>query len=56
MLILFFPSKSALFNGQSYQKQIEPRACDQSLFRLENKFRKNSLLVICYLNKFDDII
>ena len=29
---------------------------DQSLFRLQNKFRKISLLVIYYLTKSDDII
>ena len=27
-----------------------------SLFRLQNKFRKNFLLLVYYLNKFDDVI
>ena len=44
------------FNGQSYQKQKGSGTSDQSLFRLQNKFRKIPLLVIYYLNKFDDII
>ena len=44
------------FNGQSYQKQKGPGTSNQSLFRLQNKFRKNSLLVIYYQTKFDDII
>ena len=29
---------------------------DQSLFRLQNKFRKIRLLVMYYLTKFDDVI
>ena len=29
---------------------------DQSLFRLQNKFRKVTLLVMYYLTKFDDAI
>ena len=41
-------------NGQNYQKQKGPGTNNQSLFRLENKFRKISLLVIYYLIKFDD--
>ena len=45
-LTLFFLSKPDLFNGQSYQKQKGPGNSDQSLFRLENKFRKIPLLVI----------
>ena len=40
--------------GQNYQKQKGPGTNNQSLFRLENKFRKISLLVIYYLIKFDD--
>ena len=44
------------FNGQSYQKQKGPGISDWSLFRLQNKFRKISLLVIYYLIKFDDVI
>ena len=44
------------FNGQSYQKQKGPGTSDQLVFRLRNKFRKILLLVIYYLNKFDDVI
>ena len=43
------------FNGQSYQKQKGPGTSNQSLFRLQNKFRKIPLLVIYYLTMFDDI-
>ena len=32
------------FNGQDYENG--PETSDQSLFRLQNKFRKNPLLVI----------
>ena len=52
--IFFF--KSSPFNGQSYLKEKRPGTSDQSLFRLQNKFRKIPLLVIYYLTKFDDII
>ena len=45
-LTLFFLSKPDPFNGQSYQKQKGPGNSDQSLFWLENKFRKIPLLVI----------
>ena len=55
-LPLFFLSNPVPFNGQSYQKQKGPGTSDQSLFRLQNKSRKMSLLVIYYLTKFDDII
>ena len=55
-LILFFLSNPVLFNKQSYQKQKVPGASDQSLFRLQNKFRIITLLVTCYLTKFDDIM
>ena len=44
------------FNGQSYQKQKGPGTSDQLVFRLQNKFREISLLVMYYLNKFDDLI
>ena len=53
---LFFLSNPVPFNGQSYQKQKGPGTRDQSLFRLQNKFRKIPLLVIYYLTNFDDII
>ena len=45
-----------LFNGQSYQKQKEAGTSEQTLFGLQNKFRKIPLLVIYYLTKFDDVI
>ena len=44
------------FNRQNYQKQKGPGTSDQSLFRLQNKFRKIPLLVMYYLTKFDDVI
>ena len=44
------------FNRQNYQKQKGPGTSDQSLFKLRNKFRKISLLVMYYLTKFDDVI
>ena len=43
------------FNGQIYQKQRGPGTSDQSLFRLQNKFRNVPLLVIYYMTKFDDV-
>ena len=55
-LTLFFLSNPVPFNGQSYQKQKGPGTSDQSLFRLQNKFTKISLLVIYYLTKFDGVI
>ena len=53
-LILFFLSNPVPFNGQSLLKQ--KRSSDQSLFRLQKKFRKIPLLVIYYLTKFEDIL
>ena len=53
---LFFLPNPVPFNGQSYQKQKGPGTSDQSLFRLQNKFRKIPLLVMYYLTKFDDVI
>ena len=55
-LTLFFLSNPVPFNGQSYQKQKGPGTSDQSLFRLQNKFRKIPLFVIYYLTKFDDVM
>ena len=43
------------FNGQSYQKQKGTGTSDQSLFKLQNKFRKIPSLVTYYLTKFDDV-
>ena len=51
-LTLFFLLYPIAFNGQSYLKQKGPGTSDQSLFRLQNKFRKIPLLVIYYLTKF----
>ena len=55
-ITLIFLSNLVPFNGQRYQKQKGSGTSDQWLFRLQNKFRKISLLVIYYLTKFDDII
>ena len=55
-LTLFCLFNPVPFNGQSYQKQKGLGASGQLLFRLQNKFRKISLLVIYYLTKFDDVI
>ena len=51
-----FLSNPVPFNRQNYQKLKGPGSSDQSLFRLQNKFRKIPLLVMYYLNKFDDVI
>ena len=53
---LFLLSNPVPFNGQSYQKQNEAGTSEQSLFKLRNNFTKISLLVICYLTKFDGVI
>ena len=53
---LFFLSNPVPFNRQDYQKQKGPGTSDQSLFRLQSKFRKIPLLVVYYLTKFDDVI
>ena len=55
-LTIFLILNPVPFIGQSYQKQKGPGTSNQSLFTLQNKFRKIPLLVIYYLNKFDDII
>ena len=41
---------------QSYQKQKVSETSDQSLFRLQNKFRNIPLYVIYYLTRFDDVV
>ena len=51
-LTLIFLSNPVPFNGKSYQKQKEPGTGDQSLFKLQNKFRKITLSVIYFLTKF----
>ena len=38
------------------KNKIGPGTSDQSLFRLQNKFRKVPFLVMYYLTKFDDVI
>ena len=55
-LTLVFLSNPVPFDGQDYEKQKEPETSNQSLFRLHNKFRKVTLLVIYYLTKFNDVI
>ena len=55
-LTLFFLSNPVPFNGQNYQKQKGPGTSDQSLLRLQTKFRKIPLLVMYYLTKLDDVI
>ena len=52
-ILSFEPSP---FNRQNYQKQKGPRISDQSLFRLQNKFRKIPSLAIYYMTRFDYII
>ena len=51
-----FSIEPSPFNEQSYLKQKGSGTSDQSLLRLQNKFKKISLLVIYYLTNFDDII
>ena len=55
-LILFFVLNPALFNIQDYEKQKWHGISDQSLFRLQNKFRKLPLLLMFYLTKFNNVI
>ena len=55
-LTLFFLSNPVPFNGQNYKKQKGLGTIDQSLFRLQNKFTKISLLVIYCETKFDGVI
>ena len=55
-LTLFFLSNPVPFNEQSYQKQKGSGTSDQSLFRLQNKFKNIPLFVIYHLTKFDDVV
>ena len=55
-LTLFFLLNPVSFNRQYYEKQKERGTIDQSLLRLQIKFRKITLLVIYYLVKFDEVI
>ena len=56
VIYIFSLSNPVPFNGQSYQKQKGPGTSNQSLFRLQNKFRKIPLSVIYYLTKSDHLI
>ena len=51
-LTLFFLSNPVPSNRQSYEKQKVPGTSDQSLFRLQSKFKKIPLFII-YITKFD---
>ena len=51
--VVFFLTMSLSIDKQNYQKQKGPGISDQSLFRLQNKFRKFLLLVKYYLTKLD---
>ena len=55
-LTLFFLLNPVPFNGQSYKNQKGLGTSDQSLFKLRNKCKKISLLVIYYQTKFDGVI
>ena len=52
----FFLLNPVSFNRQNCQRQKGPGTSDQLLFRLPDKFRKISLLIMYYLTKFDDVI
>ena len=52
----FFLLNPVPLNRENYQKQKGPGTSDQSLFRLQNKFRKIPLLVMYYLTKSDDVM
>ena len=53
---LLFLLKPIPFYKESYQKHKGPGTSDQSLFRLQNEFRKIPLLVMYYQTKFDYVI
>ena len=55
-LTLFFLSNPVPFNGRSYKKQKGLGTSDKSLFRLRNKFKNISVLVIYYQTKFDAVL
>ena len=52
---LFFLLNPVPFDGQNYEKQKRPGTSDQSLSRLQSKFRKIPELVMYYLAKFHDV-
>ena len=43
---LFFLLNPVPFNGPDYEKQKGPETSDQSLFKLQSKFRKIALFMI----------
>ena len=55
-LTFIFLSNPVPFNEQDYQKQKWPGTSNQSLLRLQKKFKKNPLLMMHYLTKFDGVI
>ena len=50
-----FSFEPSPFSWTKLSKTNGTGTSDQSLFRLWNKFRKITLLVMCYLTKFDDV-
>ena len=55
-LTLFFLSNLVPFNRQSYQKQKGSGTSDQSLFKLQNKFKSIPLFAIYYLTKCEYVM
>ena len=53
---LYFSFQPSSFNEQDYEKQKWPGTSNQSLLRLQKKFKKNPLLMMYYLTKFDGVI
>ena len=51
-----FSFEPSPFKWKSYDKKKGFGTSHQSLFRLQNKFKKISLSVIYYQTKFDDVI
>ena len=51
-----FSFEPSPFLWENYQKQKGPGISDQSLFRLQNKFREVPLLIMYYLIKLDDVM
>ena len=47
---------SKSLHGQSYKKQKGSGTSNQSLFRLQNKFRKIPLFVMHYVTKSGDVM
>ena len=52
--IFYFEPSS--FNEQDYERQKGLETSGQLLIRLQNKFRKNPLLLMHYVTKSDDVI